>query len=222
MRDVAILFARAPRLGRVKRRLAADIGARAALRFHAETLRRLLWALARERRFRTVLALTPDRAFLRTPPGVARIDQGRGDLGTRMARAIGRFPRRRVVLLGSDIPEAGAADVIAALGALGRARAVFGPAADGGFWLVGFGPLRIAAPFRGVRWSAPRTLADALVRQRGRKVAFVRTLSDVDRAADLLRLRGQARYPAPARCGSASRSRSDPPRSPPPPARSPG
>ena len=222
MRDVAILFARAPRLGRVKRRLAADIGARAALRFHAETLRRLLWALARERRFRTVLALTPDRAFLRAPPGVARIGQGRGDLGTRMARAIGRFPRRRVVLLGSDIPEAGAADVIAALGALGRARAVFGPAADGGFWLVGFGPLRIAAPFRGVRWSVPRTLADALVRQRGRKVAFVRTLSDVDRAADLLRLRGRARYPAPARCGSANRSRSDPPRSPPPPVRSPG
>ncbi|MGC8475277.1 MAG: TIGR04282 family arsenosugar biosynthesis glycosyltransferase [Acetobacteraceae bacterium] len=222
MKDVAILFARAPRLGRVKRRLAADIGARAALRFHAETLRRLLWALARERRFRTVLALTPDRAFLRIPPGVARIDQGRGDLGTRMARAIGRFPRRRVVLLGSDIPEAGAADVIGALGALGRARAVFGPAADGGFWLVGFGPLRIAAPFRGVRWSVPQTLADALARQRGRKVAFVRTLSDVDRAADLLRLRGRARYPAPARCGSASRSRSDPPRWPPPPARSPG
>ena len=222
MRDVAILFARAPRLGRVKRRLAAEIGARAALRFHAETLRRLLWALARERRFRTVLALTPDRAFLRAPPGVARIDQGRGDLGTRMARAIGRFPRRRVVLLGSDVPEAGAADVIAALGALGRARAVFGPAADGGFWLVGFGPLRIAAPFRGVRWSVPRTLADALVRQRGRTVAFVRTLSDVDRAADLLRLRGRARYPAPARYASASRSRSDPPPTPPPPARSPG
>ena len=219
MKDIAIVFARAPRLGAVKRRLAAEIGARAALRFHAETLRRLLGDLARDRRFRTVLALTPDRAFLRLPPGVRRIGQGRGDLGARMARAMGRFPRRRVVLLGCDIPEAGAADVAAALRALGRARAVFGPAADGGFWLVGFGPLRIAAPFRGVRWSAPETLADALARQRGRTVALGRQLADVDRAADLLRPRDRARYPAPARYASASRSRSDPPRTPPPQAR---
>ena len=199
MKDIAIVFARAPRLGAVKRRLAAEIGARAALRFHAETLRRLLGDLARDRRFRTVLALTPDRAFLRLPPGVRRIGQGRGDLGARMARAMGRFPRRRVVLLGCDIPEAGAA--------------------DGGFWLVGFGPLRIAAPFRGVRWSAPETLADALARQRGRTVALGRQLADVDRAADLLRPRDRARYPAPARYASASRSRSDPPRTPPPQAR---
>ena len=220
MKDVAILFARAPCLGTVKRRLAAEIGARAALRFHADTLRRLLWALARDRRLRAVLALTPDRAFLRLPPGVGRIGQGQGDLGARMARAIGRFPRRRVVLLGCDIPDARAADVAAALHALGRARAVFGPAADGGFWLVGFGPLRIAAPFRGVRWSVPETLADALFHQRGRTVALGRMLADVDRAADLLRPRDRGRYPAPARCASANRSRSDPPRTPPPPARS--
>ena len=57
MKDTVIVFARVPRLGAVKRRLARDVGDRAALRFHTETLHRLLMGLRRQRRFRTVLAL---------------------------------------------------------------------------------------------------------------------------------------------------------------------
>jgi hypothetical protein len=89
------------------------------------------------------------------------------------------------VLRGSDIPEARAADVAAAFAVLGRADAVFGPAADGGFWLVGFGPRRVARPFAGVRWSTAETLADTVANFGGRRVGFVRTLRDVDTAADL-------------------------------------
>src|SRR6185437_11467137 len=65
MKDTVVVFARVPRLGAVKRRLAREIGARAALRFHRATLIRLVRALAADRRFRTVLALTPDRARCR-------------------------------------------------------------------------------------------------------------------------------------------------------------
>jgi glycosyltransferase A (GT-A) superfamily protein (DUF2064 family) len=87
MRDVVVVFARAPRLGAVKRRLARDIGDRGALRFHVATLTRLLRALVAERRFRTVLAITPDRARARLPVTVGRVGQGKGDLGVRMHRA---------------------------------------------------------------------------------------------------------------------------------------
>ncbi len=185
MKDTAIVFARAPRLGAVKRRLAAEIGDRAALRFHTANLSRLLRALARDRRFQTLVTVTPDRAFIRLPHGVARIAQGRGDLGARMARALARFRRGRAVLLGCDIPDAGAADVRAALHALGRADAVFGPAEDGGYWLVGFGPRRVFRPFAPVRWSGPHALADTLARFGARRVARLRQLADVDVAADL-------------------------------------
>ena len=51
MRDIAVVFARVPRLGTVKRRLAKEIGDRAALRFHTQTLMRLLRSLAADRRF---------------------------------------------------------------------------------------------------------------------------------------------------------------------------
>src|SRR5579872_2264993 len=103
MKDIAVVFARAPRLGAVKRRLAREIGARAALRFHQATMTRLLRALAADRRFRTVVAVTPDRTRLRLPAGVARMPQGSGDLGIRMHRAMWRFPRARVAIIGCDI-----------------------------------------------------------------------------------------------------------------------
>jgi rSAM/selenodomain-associated transferase 1 len=184
MRDTAIIFARAPRLGTVKQRLARGIGARAALRFHRFTLFRLLRGLAANRRFRTVVALSPDRARLALPVRVARIGQGRGDLGRRMNHVFRRFPRRRAAIVGCDIPAAGVADLAAAFRALGRADAVFGPAEDGGYWLVAMGPRRPAAPFADVRWSSSNALADTLANFAGRRVALLRRLADVDTEAD--------------------------------------
>jgi rSAM/selenodomain-associated transferase 1 len=184
-KDVAIVFARAPRLGAVKRRLAREIGDRAALRFHRLMLDSLLRRLARQPQFRTVLAITPDRAYVRAPGRVARIGQGRGDLGQRMERAFRRFPRRRVVLVGSDIPALSPEDLRAAFRALGRAPAVFGPAEDGGYWLVGMGPRRPARPFAHVRWSTRHALADTLRNFARHRPVLLRVLRDVDGAGDL-------------------------------------
>jgi rSAM/selenodomain-associated transferase 1 len=180
-RDRLILFARAPRLGTVKRRLARDIGPVAALRFHRGQLARLVRQLGRDRRWRLELAVTPDRA--RWPAGAAMVPQGAGDLGQRMRRALCRH--RRAVLVGSDIPGLGPADVAAAFRALGRADAVFGPAEDGGYWLVGLGPRRPEQPFANVRWSGEQALADTLANFRRHRVALLRRLRDVDTAEDL-------------------------------------
>lgn len=189
MRDTVIVFARAPVLGAVKRRLARDIGDRAALRFHRQTLHRLLRALAADRRFRTVLAMTPNHARPRLPVRLPRIPQASGDVGRRMDAACRRFPRGRVAIIGSDIPDAGAADIAAAFRALGRADAAFGPALDGGYWLVALGPRRPARPFAGARWSTPHALGDTLINFASRRIAMLRRLRDVDTAADLNELR---------------------------------
>jgi rSAM/selenodomain-associated transferase 1 len=180
--DVVILFARAPRLGAVKRRLARGIGAMAALRFYRAQLARTL-RLARDPRWLLELAVTPDHAPARWPRGIARVPQGQGDLGARMGRALGRH--RRAVLVGSDIPDLSRADIAAAFRALGRADAVFGPAEDGGYWLVGLGPRRPARPFADVRWSGPHALGDTLANFPGRRIALLRTLRDVDTPEDL-------------------------------------
>jgi rSAM/selenodomain-associated transferase 1 len=189
MKDTVIVFARAPRLGTVKRRLAKDIGDRAALRFHTVTLAGLLRDLLRDRRFRTLLALTPDGAKDRLPVRVTRITQGRGDIGARMDAACRRFRRGNVAIVGSDIPDANAADLRAAFQALGRHDAAFGPAEDGGFWLVALGPRRPAQPFVNARWSTKHALADTLRNFRGLRVARLRRLRDVDTASDLHAMR---------------------------------
>ena len=185
MRNTVVVFARVPRLGTVKRRLAKDIGDRAALRFHTGTLIRLLRDLLRDRSFRTLLALTPDGARDKLPLRVKRIAQRRGDIGQRMAWACRRFRRGNVAIIGSDIPDANAADLRAAFKALGRHDAVFGPAEDGGYWLVALGPRRPAQPFVKARWSTQHALEDTLRNFRGRRVARLRMLRDVDTACDL-------------------------------------
>lgn len=182
MKDTVVVFARAPRLGTVKRRLARDIGDRAALRFHTATLTALLRDLKACRRFDVVLAVTPDAAPVRLPIQVKRIDQGHGDLGRRMTHALAGY--RRVALMGCDIPQANATDVRAAFRRLGTADAVFGPASDGGYWLIALGPRRPADLFGASRWSTEHALADTLKQFRHHRVGFIRCLSDVDTAAD--------------------------------------
>ncbi|HEX5327443.1 MAG TPA: TIGR04282 family arsenosugar biosynthesis glycosyltransferase [Acetobacteraceae bacterium] len=188
MKDTVVVFARAPRLGAVKRRLAREIGNRAALRFHCATLKTLLRQLVGDRRFRTILAITPDRARFVLPCRVGRQGQGSGDLGRRMDRAFWAFRHRRAAIVGADIPDAGATDIAEAFRALGRADAAFGPSADGGYWLVALGPRRPARPFASVRWSTEHALADTLRNFAGRRVACLRVLHDVDTAEDFRRV----------------------------------
>ncbi len=183
--DIVVIFARAPRLGTVKRRLAAEIGEHAALRFHRRMLTRTVGLVMRDRRHAWVLATTPRGARI---PGLRPERQSSGDLGARMAAAFARRPRQRTVLIGCDIPGLSGDDLAAAFRALGRADAVFGPALDGGYWLVGIGPRRPAHPFRRVRWSSEHALADTLRNFAHRKVEMLRTLRDVDDAADLAAL----------------------------------
>jgi hypothetical protein len=110
-----------------------------------------------------------------------------GDLGSRMDKAMAPFPR--AILIGSDIPGLGPADIATGFRALGRADAVFGPALDGGYWLVGFGPRRPQRPFAKVRWSSPYALADTMANFRRHRVTLLPPKRDVDSAVDLARMR---------------------------------
>jgi glycosyltransferase A (GT-A) superfamily protein (DUF2064 family) len=209
VRAQLILFVRAPRLGGGKRRLARDIGAVRALRFERLMLARLIRRLGGDRRWRLRLAVTPDwtvrraRYFFGVPArqsraglgrlGVGAAGQGPGDLGMRMRRALAQAPPGPVVLVGADIPALQARHIAAAFRLLGRRDLVFGPAADGGFWLVGARRRpRLPPLFARVRWSSPDALADTIAGlPRGVSAGFAETLDDVDDGAAYRRLRGR-------------------------------
>ena len=197
MRGHLVVMARAPRLGAVKRRLARDVGALEAWRFYRATTAGLLRALARDPRWRTWLALTPDRAARGRAPWPAPcnvVAQGPGDLGARMGRLLRALPPGPVVIVGSDIPGLGPGHVARAFRRLGANDWVLGPAADGGYWLIGARRRpALRPPFARVRWSGPHALADTLANLAGARVALLEELTDIDTGADLARLRARRR-----------------------------
>ncbi len=192
-----VVFAKAPRLGAVKSRLAADIGAVAAWTFYRRTLTMVLSRLRSHARWRCWLVVTPDRAAGTAglwPPGWTIVPQGGGDLGQRMDRAMREMPPGPVVLVGTDIPEIRRDHIERAFVALGRHEAVFGPASDGGYWLVGLRRHpRVPEIFSNVRWSSEHALADTIANLGpSAAVDYLETLHDVDDGESFARWRRRA------------------------------
>lgn len=194
-RHLAIMV-KEPRMGAVKSRLASGLGLVAATAFYRQLSSRLIRALALDPRWQVSLWVAPNRAVHSAkiwPMGIPRFDQGHGDIGARMRRAFQGLPKGDVVLVGSDIPDLGSAQVAAAFRALGSASVVFGPANDGGFWLIGISALRRGIdPFgQNIRWSSRFALSDscdhirAHIRDCG--IARLAPLDDIDTLQDYKR-----------------------------------
>ena len=115
--------------------------------------------------------------------------QGRGDLGGCMFRAFldsHNAGATATVLIGTDCP-ALTPDILAqAYAALARSDVVLGPAADGGYYLIGMREPH-AALFEGMTWGTETVLRDTLSRaeRSGLTVNWLPPLSDVDRPEDL-------------------------------------
>lgn len=189
MRQRLIVMLKEPRPGRVKTRLGRDIGmVRAAWWFRHQTAR-LLRRLD-DPRWDLILAVSPDGEGLTSrvwPAHLTRIAQGPGHLGDRMSRILRAMPPGPACVIGGDIPGITPAHIARAFARIRDHDAVFGPAPDGGYWLVGLRhPGRMPAGFLDkVRWSSEHALTDSLSSLGTARVAFCDTLADVDTVADL-------------------------------------
>jgi len=188
-----VIFAKSPRIGRVKTRLSRDIGKVEAWKFYRSMLHKIPKRLAADKRWTTWLAISPDETKKRCFPfgQVQWLKQGRGDLGDRMLRPATTLPMGPFIVVGTDIPDIQPLHIHKAFKSLGKNDAVFGPCSDGGFWLVGLKRHSIVTnPYRKpVRWSHAETLNDCLNNLKGKKVALIDELEDVDTLDDLRRWR---------------------------------
>ena len=184
------VFARFPRRGAVKTRLAASVGEHRALALHramarhaiavagrVSDARRVVWTAGP--RSSSLFAGVPVRELRRQPPG---------DLGLRMRHALDAHLRegRPGIVIGTDCPALDPTRLEAALAALTAHDVVLGPATDGGYYLIGLSR-RAPGLFRGVAWGSHGVLASTLVRvrQAGLSLAMLEPLTDIDEAADL-------------------------------------
>jgi len=189
-----VIFVKEPHPGKVKTRLARGIGAIPAVWWFRHQSARLLRRLAADPRWQTWLAVSPDREGMQSrvwPRHIPRWPQGPGTVGDRMARCFRAMPPGPLLVIGADIPGITAQIIADAFAVLGRNDAIFGPASDGGFWLVGLKRTNARPPglFKGVRWSEEHALADSLVSLGSARIGYAATLDDVDVAADLARLK---------------------------------
>ncbi len=196
-----IVLAKEPVAARVKTRLCPPLAPETAAECHEAFV---VDTLARARSAAPdadcVLASTPAPDLSPKLVGLARsygwrmADQGDGDLGERMRRALSESAgeRRRTILIGADTPDLPLAYLQAAFASLERASLVLGPASDGGYYLVGcrdrvpeiFGP--------GIAWGTSTVWRDTLARARRSEAASAIEIlpewSDVDDWAGLTAL----------------------------------
>lgn len=209
MRRALIILAKAPRPKRVKTRLAAAIGPRAAADLQRAFLLDLLAATATLRGVTRFLGCWPSPHHpvfeeIAARQAITLFPQVGRTLGDRMAHAL-RFVLgvgvREVVLLGSDSPTLPMAYVREAFRWLGQVPLVLGPSDDGGYYLIGAAAPSAAGPpgaagmvvppvFDGIPWGTARVLALTLTAAERAGVAYRLTPRwyDVDTTDDLRRL----------------------------------
>lgn len=197
--DALIVFAREPIAGQVKSRLAAEVGAAAALAVYRQLLARTFALARRYQRSRDVTIILSsadgsehdELARRARSNGFAWQFQCGVDLGARMDDAFERAFAdgfERVVLIGCDCPVMGARELDSAFAALATSDAAVSPTEDGGYALAA---LRrpLGALFERISWGSGEVLVQTrqAALHAGVRLKLLRQMWDVDRVADLRR-----------------------------------
>lgn len=198
MAEALILFAREPRLGGVKRRLAKELGEPAALRIHRRMMLRALRLAAAAARHRPACRLwvafdapegsSDDLRRAARDHGARAFEQPAGSLGERMRASMSvaaETGARRIVLFGCDCPAMRPSDLVFSLDALTDHPFVLGPVRDGGYWLIGMREVR-AQVFSSVPWGTAEVASGTRARAAllGWTTLSLPVREDVDRPED--------------------------------------
>ena len=192
--DRLIIFGRYPVPGRTKTRLIPALGPAGAAdlqRRLTEDILEMARRFAKPRKIEVEICFEGGskqkmRRWLGSKETLSR--QVSGNIGERMQSAfLNAFQRdaKRVVLLGTDIPQLNTDHLKQAFNALAENDVVIGPSTDGGYWLIGANhPVDL---FKGIHWSTNVVFSQtlALAKKQGLRVKTLSPLNDIDRAEDL-------------------------------------
>ncbi len=196
MKNILIVFAKAPILGRVKTRLAPPLSYRQSYVLHRAFIKDTLKRITRLKDIKPCLGYYPKgykhkfKGLL--PPGMELFCQQGKNLGQRMQNALKRYlvQNGKVVIIGADIPGLPLGYIREAFNQLDEHEVVLGPAADGGYYLVGS---KLIPPeiFTEIAWGTDKVYEQTCARlnHSGYKYSNISPWFDVDRPQDLSRLK---------------------------------
>lgn len=189
-----LLFVRAPEKGKIKSRLATDLGDEMALSLYESFILDVVDTLRKGHYPFTICFHPPHSgeavANWLGPMFTYRAQEGK-DLGEKMKNAfIHSFSghTEKAVLVGSDIPDLTMTVIDEAFGALENNDTVIGPASDGGYYLIGFRKDRfLPNVFDGISWSTGSVFRETmgLFRDSAYSVHILPDWRDVDTTDDL-------------------------------------
>lgn len=185
---LVIVFVKNIKLGTVKTRLAKTIGDYGAFEVYSELVKVTEKATS-ELNIDTRIYFSNAVVNSQWPNTYKAVQHGI-DLGERMLNAFKKGFEdgyKRIVLIGSDLPDINAAHMENGIAALNENEVVFGPAEDGGYYLIGLSQLD-ASIFTNKPWSQSNLLEVTLkeLQDKKAKVGILETLNDIDTYEDLI------------------------------------
>ncbi len=197
-RECIILFTRFPQPGRVKTRMIDRLGPQGAAELHTKMTEQVICQIqpalqTRKIQLQIYFCGGSQQEMTDWLGGnwTLCIQQG-SDLGQRMEHAFAQETQRgagRILLIGSDCPDITADIIISGLKKLNSHDLVLGPAADGGYYLIG-----LRAPgnknsilFNSINWGTDQVLEQTLTQAKkgGLSYTLLPQLHDIDRPEDL-------------------------------------
>jgi rSAM/selenodomain-associated transferase 1 len=192
MEQILLIFIRNSILGKVKTRLAADIGPELTLKVYQKLLDHTRQVAEQVNAKRIVCYsdfVDPEDTW-GAGTFTKEVQNQVHDLGLRMSHAFehafAQSPGAGVVIIGSDCAQLNSAHLKAAYGALYQHDIVIGPAHDGGYYLLGMRAMHQDL-FTHMKWSTETVCADTRKRalDLGLTVFDLPMLHDVDNLEDL-------------------------------------
>ena len=192
MKNAIIIFVRNPELGKVKTRLAKEIGDEQTLQVYTELLDHThnITLDVDADRFVYYADYINDNDLWENKNFKKKLQEGK-TLGNRMMLAFFELFQQgysKIIIVGSDCPELTAFIIEDAFDKLDNTEVVIGPSSDGGYYLLGLTKL-IPELFNNKQWSTDTVLADTIKDAVSLKksCSFLMELYDIDTADDLRR-----------------------------------
>lgn len=186
-KELVIVFVKNIKLGKVKTRLAKTIGNQGAFEVYKELVNITEKATSQVKVDKRIYF--SDVIIEEKWKGFEKFEQSGVDLGARMKNAFTKGFKdgyERIVLIGSDLPDIKATHIENGLDALKTSDVVFGPAVDGGYYLIGLSKIHYCV-FDNKPWSQSNLLETTLEDLKSTNINYsiLETLNDIDTFEDL-------------------------------------
>lgn len=187
-KNLLIVFVKNIILGKVKTRLAKTIGDEGAFQIYSELVGITEQETQRVNAIRHIYF--SDVIISSKWENDQKFTQEGADLGIRMKNAIQNgFDQgfENIIVIGSDLPDISSEVIEKAFEQLQSNDVVFGPAYDGGYYLLGMSQM-IPSIFDNKPWSQSNLLECTLdeISEQGKSISLLQTLNDIDTFEDLV------------------------------------